>query len=96
MYSSYYFDNKAWQEGDEQIAVEDEVIVCGKIINYNGNTPEFASKKSYLVSLNKASGILNVKIGETKDGAIYNLTGQRVVKPQKGIYIINGKKVLAK
>ncbi|MBR5038456.1 MAG: hypothetical protein IKX65_07035 [Prevotella sp.] len=96
VYSSYYFDNKAWQEGDEQIAVEDEVIVCGKIINYNGNTPEFASKKSYLVSLNKASGILNVKIGETKDGAIYNLTGQRVVKPQKGIYIINGKKVLAK
>ena len=28
------------------------------------------------------------------EGAIYNLSGQRVSKAQKGIYIINGKKVL--
>ena len=32
--------------------------------------------------------------GETEQGAIYNLAGQRVNKAQKGIYIINGKKVL--
>ena len=30
----------------------------------------------------------------TGDGAIYNLAGQRVSKPQKGIFILNGKKVL--
>ena len=28
------------------------------------------------------------------DGAIYNLAGQRVSKPQKGIFILNGKKVM--
>ena len=28
------------------------------------------------------------------DGAIYNIAGQRVSKAQKGIYIVNGKKVL--
>jgi hypothetical protein len=28
------------------------------------------------------------------DGAIYNIAGQRVNKAQKGIYIVNGKKVL--
>ena len=28
------------------------------------------------------------------DNAIYNLSGQRVSKPQKGLYIVNGKKVL--
>lgn len=98
VYSSYYFDNKKWQEGDNQIAVGDEVIVCGKIINYNGNTPEFASKQNYLVSLNgnTATGIQNVRISEAK-GVVYNLTGQRVGKPtQKGIYLINGKKVLVK
>ena len=96
VYSSYYLDNKKWQEGDNQIAVGDEVIVCGKIINYNGNTPEFASKQNYLVALNKATGIQNVKISKA-NGAIYNLTGQRVGKPtQKGIYLINGKKVLVK
>lgn len=98
VYSSYYFDNKGWQEGDNQIAVGDEVIVCGKIINYNGNTPEFASKQNYLVSLNgnTATGIQNVRFSEMK-GVVYNLTGQRVSKPtQKGIYLINGKKVLMK
>ena len=98
VYSSYYFENKKWQEGDNQIAVGDEVIVCGKIINYNGNTPEFVSKQNYLVSLNgnTATGIQNVRVSEM-NGLVYNLTGQRVGKPtQKGIYLINGKKVLVK
>ncbi len=98
VYSSYYFDNKKWQEGDNQIAVGDEVVVCGKIINYNGNTPEFVSKQNYLVSLNgnTATGIQNVRVSEM-NGMVYNLTGQRVGKPtQKGIYLINGKKVLVK
>ena len=98
VYSSYYFDNKKWQEGDNQIAVGDEVVVCGKIVNYNGNTPEFVSKQNYLVSLNgnTATGIQNVRVSEM-NGLVYNLTGQRVGKPtQKGIYLINGKKVLVK
>ncbi len=30
------------------------------------------------------------------DGAVYNLSGQRVSQPTKGIYIINGKKVMMK
>lgn len=55
-YSCYYFNNEPWKEGDTQIQVGDEVIVCGKVINYNGNTPEFASKKNYLVSLNGTTG----------------------------------------
>lgn len=32
--------------------------------------------------------------GETEEGAIYNLAGQRQNKMQKGINIINGKKIL--
>jgi len=32
----------------------------------------------------------NQKIG---DGMIFNLNGQQVLKPTKGIYIVNGKKV---
>ena len=31
---------------------------------------------------------------QTAEGAIYNLSGQRMSKMQKGINIINGKKVL--
>ena len=30
------------------------------------------------------------------DGAIYNLSGQRVSSPSKGIYIQNGKKIILK
>ena len=30
------------------------------------------------------------------DGAVYNLAGQRVQNPQKGLYIVNGKKVIIK
>ncbi len=33
---------------------------------------------------------------QTINGAVYNLSGQRVSQPTKGIYIINGKKVMMK
>ena len=36
-----------------QIAVGDEVVVCGKVVNYKGNTPETVGKgQSYVVSIN--------------------------------------------
>jgi hypothetical protein len=34
--------------------------------------------------------------GQFATDAIYNLSGQRVNKAQKGIYIVNGKKVVVK
>lgn len=52
IYSTYYFNNTAWAEGDNQIAVGDKVIIYGDIMNYGGNTPETVSKKSWLVELN--------------------------------------------
>ncbi len=51
IYNTYYLGNRAWVEGDTQIALGDDVIVCGKLINYNG-TPETASRQNYLYSLN--------------------------------------------
>ena len=52
VYGSYFFDNKPWEEGQTQIKVGDEVVVCGKAIYYKGTTPEYANKKNWLVSLN--------------------------------------------
>ena len=40
-----------------------------------------------------ATGIVS-SLGETEEGAIFNLAGQRMNKMQKGINIINGKKIL--
>ena len=45
------------------------------------------------------TGIGSVNAGTDQfrtDGTIYNLSGQRVEKMQKGIYIQNGRKVLVK
>ena len=40
-------------------------------------------------------GIENVNVNDNvNDNAIYNLSGQKLSKPQKGINIINGRKVL--
>lgn len=33
---------------------------------------------------------------EKNNGEVYNLNGQRVIAPQKGLYIVNGKKVILK
>ncbi len=45
----------------------------------------------------ESTGISTIQNDErTLDGAIYNLRGQRVENPTKGLYIINGKKVVIK
>lgn len=46
-YSVRYLDNQKWVEGNDQVTVGDEVIVCGKLMTYNG-TPETASGSGYL------------------------------------------------
>lgn len=56
VYSVYYLGNKAWEEGDAQIAAGDDVIICGKLTNYGG-TPETSSKEAYIYSLNGQTSI---------------------------------------
>lgn len=43
-----------------------------------------------------ATGINEVKASAENNGEIYNLNGQRVAAPAKGLYIMNGKKVIFK
>ena len=43
-----------------------------------------------------ATGIENAEIKDEKSGMIYDLQGRRVEKPTKGMYIVNGKKVVIK
>ena len=48
------------------------------------------------VKVEKATtdGIETVKTIDEKTGVIYNLAGQRVLRPTRGLYIVNGKKVM--
>ena len=51
------------------------------------------------ISLNfddESTGIGSVKSEEVKAKSYFNLSGQRVTAPQKGLYIVNGKKVIIK
>ena len=43
-----------------------------------------------------ATGINSIAADKMKNATIYNMKGQRVDKAQKGLYIINGKKVVIK
>lgn len=43
-----------------------------------------------------ATGISNVNAAVANDGKVYNIAGQLIAAPQKGVNIINGKKVLVK
>ncbi len=54
--------------------------------------PEFLS----FVFDSQTTGINKVNGSETMVNGYYNLAGQRVAKPTKGLYIVNGKKVVIK
>ena len=55
VYRALYLGNKRFANGDEQIKIGDDVIVCGKVYNYNGSTPETVTGKAFLYSLNGKS-----------------------------------------
>lgn len=52
--------------------------------------------RMYMVFDNEASGISAVNSEEMKVQSCYNLSGQRISQPTKGLYIVNGKKVVIK
>ena len=79
-----------------------------KKVNSNGNT--IPAGKAYLQLPTPSSGARDISFSfddeptginmvqgiEQKDGSYYNLQGQRVSQLVKGLYIINGKKVVVK
>lgn len=70
-YSVYWFNNTPWAEGNAQIQVGDEVIVCGKTTLYNG-VAETSSKKAWVYSVNGATTDAN---GIGNEGAPFNVAG---------------------
>lgn len=52
IYRALYLGNQKFKSGDTQIAVGDEVIICGLVTLYSGNTPETVQNKAYIYSLN--------------------------------------------
>jgi hypothetical protein len=89
------------------IAVNDYILYDGKFVLCSDG--ELADGKAYLPASAFTAGakIINIVFGgestginevqkSEADGAIYNLSGMRVSKTQKGVYIMNGRKVIVK
>ena len=70
-YGVYYLENKAWVDGNTQIKVGDEVIIYGKLMNYNG-TLETSNKEAYIYSLN----------GVTKNGGTPQPESEKITVAQ--------------
>ena len=88
VYRAKYLNNEKFS-AEDQIKVGDKVIMYGKLVDYNG-TKEI--KDCYVYSFPSSDGIQNVTT--TQNAVIYNLQGIRLQQLQKGINIVNGKKVI--
>jgi hypothetical protein len=42
------------------------------------------------------TSVCSLTVSPSASGAVYNLNGQRVTNPAKGLYIVNGKKTVMK
>ena len=56
IFRTYYFGGEKWKEGDGLLKEGDEIIVCAKLVNYMGNTPE-TSQGGKLISVNGKTSI---------------------------------------
>ena len=88
IYRAKYLNNEKFS-AEDQIKVGDKVYLYGKLVDYNG-TKEITS--GYVYAIGTIDGIQNVTT--TQNAVIYNLQGIRLQKLQKGINIVNGKKVI--
>ena len=50
-YRILYLGNKKYMEGQTDIELGDEVVICGKLMNYKNNMPETVAGEAYLLSI---------------------------------------------
>lgn len=92
-----------------QTAVTGGVLVLGKsndvwgIYNYEGTLGGFkaymdkpAGVKGLAFSFGDADAIATLLNGEQQTKEMFDLSGRRISQPTRGLYIVNGKKVLVK
>ncbi|MBR0273560.1 MAG: hypothetical protein IJQ59_05650 [Bacteroidaceae bacterium] len=94
--SGHYFVLKN-NEFHSILAEGDEVKVpAGKAVLHLGN--EQAGAKAMVLKIDdSATGIQEViEVKEVNDDRIFDLSGRRVLNAQKGLYIVNGRKVVVK
>lgn len=106
--SGNFFDFVGVYAPIEAIAAGDYFIGNGALYESKGNTRINAFRayiklkenaEARIISFaidDKATAIEGIEIEGANDGKIYNLKGQEVKNPQKGVYIQNGKIIIIK
>lgn len=73
-------------------------LTDGKFVNNAGKAylpkPAEASARFLSFDFGTETAIENIEGAETENAVVYDLSGRRVEKAQKGLYIVNGKKVV--
>ena len=85
--------NKNQGVGFYRVANEVAVPAGTPYLTIEAAAREFFGFGSETTSIN---GALSIKNGASVDAPVYNLNGQRILKPAKGLYIVNGKKAVIK
>ena len=85
-HSIYFYDDAAVFEGWAQVGVQS--------IYYGGD--EVRKSAISWIETPFYTGIDNISTEQTTGKAIYNISGQRITAPAKGLNIINGQKVMIK
>ncbi len=91
------FGNEAFTEETINKFKEGEAIVVrGKLQRYKDKDGSIKPELSYgyLIATGQNAGIGSITTSATANGIIYNLAGQQVKQPKKGLYIVNGKKTI--
>lgn len=85
-------------KGNEFVPVNAGTIPAGKALLPVSAIPSTGDVKAFtFVFVNTATGVRTVETVSAEDAkAIFNLAGQRLSKTQRGINIVNGKKVVVK
>ena len=98
IYRAYYFNNEKYSDPSAQnISVGDEVLLCGKCVNYKGNTPETAQNKAYLVELKAGTSpvlsgdVVNAEILADETEATFSVTAKNL----KGKWTVTPKETYA-
>ena len=95
VWKTFSLEEQEYVEGD--VKAGDEIVINTNLEIFAGNIETW---HGYLYSINgqtsKPTGIEAVTAKKLEKSVIYNLQGIRVDNAQKGLYIINGKKLVVK
>jgi len=92
------YDHYVLSGGSSFVWVKDAgVLAAGKCWVQLSKSESAGARRLTIVHEGETTGISTVKTTvDTKDAAVYDLQGRRVMQPTKGLFIVNGKKVVIK